>query len=300
MASSEMSIARHLGFVGFSGVLAIWMLQPIREVIAYSLDGANGASSQIVAVPFVTAFLIWLRRREIFLNVKSAVTPGAVVLGVGLLLLVLPRIWAIELPTPDDLSLAIGGILLTWLGGALVFYGSSAFRAALFPLLFLAFCIPIPTAALEATIEVFRRGSAELAYGMLRLSGTPVYREGYVFALPGLTIEIAPECSGIRSGIGMLMTGLIAGNLMLATWWRRAALIVTALPLLLLKNAIRIDTLSLLSIYVDPGIIEGRLHHEGGLVFFALGLLMLYPVLLLLMKSESSGGSRRSVSAAIV
>jgi exosortase/archaeosortase family protein len=84
----------------------------------------------------------------------------------------------------------------------------------------------------------------------------------------------------------MLMTSLLAGYLMLRSWTRRAALVMIAVPLLMLKNAIRIDTLSLLSIHVDPGIIEGRLHHEGGIVFFALGLVLLYPVLLALIKSE--------------
>jgi hypothetical protein len=43
-----------------------------------------------------------------------------------------------------------------------------------------------------------------------------------------------------------------------------------------------------LSIHVDPRIIESRLHREGGIPFFLLALLLTYPVLRLLMKTEKA------------
>jgi hypothetical protein len=35
--------------------------------------------------------------------------------------------------------------------------------------------------------------------------------------------------------------------------------------MMVLKNGIRIATLTLLAMYVDPSFLAGRLHHEGGL-----------------------------------
>ena len=63
-------------------------------------------------------------------------------------------------------------------------------------------------------------------------------------------------------------------------------LVVAGLFVMILKNGIRIVTLTLLATYVDPGFLYGRLHHEGGVVFFLLGLLILAPVLWLLERSE--------------
>ena len=63
-------------------------------------------------------------------------------------------------------------------------------------------------------------------------------------------------------------------------------LVALALPLSILKNGIRITTLTLLSIYVDPGFLTGSLHRDGGFVFFLMALALLAPVLLLLQKSE--------------
>ncbi|MGB2635881.1 MAG: archaeosortase/exosortase family protein, partial [Candidatus Acidiferrum sp.] len=66
--------------------------------------------------------------------------------------------------------------------------------------------------------------------------------------------------------------------------------VLLSIPLALLKNGVRIVTLTLLSIYVDPSFLTGRLHKQGGFIFFLLALAMLAPVLKLLEKSE--GGPR--------
>ena len=67
-----------------------------------------------------------------------------------------------------------------------------------------------------------------------------------------------------------------------------ADICVAGFPLAVVKNGIRITTLTLLSVYVDPGFLTGRLHHEGGFVFFFLALAILAPVLLLLQRSEAA------------
>ena len=78
----------------------------------------------------------------------------------------------------------------------------------------------------------------------------------------------------------------LAGHLFLQSGWRKAAMALAALPLLFVKNDIRVMTLSLLSIDVDPGCVTGSLHHKGGTVFCL--LLIPSPVLLWRQKSERS------------
>jgi exosortase/archaeosortase family protein len=55
----------------------------------------------------------------------------------------------------------------------------------------------------------------------------------------------------------------------------------------IVKNGIRIVTLSLLAIYVDPGFLYGRLHRSGGFVFFLMGALLLLPLLWALRRGET-------------
>jgi hypothetical protein len=56
--------------------------------------------------------------------------------------------------------------------------------------------------------------------------------------------------------------------------------------MMILKNGIHIATLTLLAVYVDPDFLTGKLHHQGGIVFFVLGLLLLLPVFLLLQRGD--------------
>jgi exosortase/archaeosortase family protein len=63
-------------------------------------------------------------------------------------------------------------------------------------------------------------------------------------------------------------------------------LLAAVLPVAVLKNGIRIVSLTLLAMYVDPGFLTGQLHHEGGIAFFGLALLMLLPLLAVLRRFD--------------
>ena len=71
-------------------------------------------------------------------------------------------------------------------------------------------------------------------------------------------------------------------------------LVLLSFPLSLIKNGIRIATLTLLSIYVDPSFLTGNLHRQGGFVFFFLALLILLPVFLWLERSDKAHKSVNS------
>jgi exosortase len=290
---------RNIGFAGFSVLLFLFMAGPIRSVFTFAMDLDNKHASQIVLIPFITAFLIYLDKQKIFSQVRYASLGGAATFVAGLALYVVGKVAGGGLVEGDQLAMLIASLVVMWLGGFLFFYGPAAFRAGLFPLLFLVFFIPIPSFVLSRTISVLQRGSAETAYFLLKSSGTPIYRQGYFFSFASLTIEVAPECSGIRSGISIVITSLLAGYLMLRTVWRRGVLLAVALPILIFKNALRITMLSLLAIKIDTRILTSELHREGGIPFFVLGLVMLYPVLALLVRSEKKQAKFAGIPATV-
>jgi exosortase len=177
-------------------------------------------------------------------------------------------------------------VVVLWIGGFLLFFGSRSFLAALFPILFLGFMVPMPPTVIERAIQFLKRGSAEVVAILFGMTGTPYHRNGFVFGLPNFVIEIADECSGIRSSIALLLTGLLAGHMFLRTWWKKCLVALTIVPFAILKNGIRIVTLSLLAEHVDPGYLTGQLHHEGGIVFFVLTLTLMSPFFILLHRSD--------------
>jgi exosortase len=280
--------SRNIFFILFSVGLFAALAGPIKALIRYALDTENTHASQIVLIPFISGMLIYLNRKKIFANVRYAAVPGLALMIAGVVSLIASRTVGLQFKDEgDQLVFMALALVVLWIAGFLLFYGTTAFKAALFPLLFLVFCIPIPSFILVRTIATLQLWSANMAYVLIKLSGTPVFRHGLLFTLPNLTIEVAPQCSGIRSGISILISGLLAGHLFLGTMWRRALLVLIAVPVLIFKNALRIGTLSYLAVHVDKRILTSELHREGGIPFFVLGLILLYPVLAMLIRSES-------------
>jgi len=271
-------------------------LRPVLELLRLSLS--QDTYSHILLVPFVSIGLALMRPRR--LREQPAPSPAAAA-GVFLAgVLIFGLSWGLnwrlgsQLPAGSTLALTILSLIFFVWAAFLLFYGIRAFHSLLFPLFFLLLAVPLPQMFVDQCITWLQNGSAAVTYGLFHLTGTPVFRSGNIFVLPDFSIEIAKECSGIRSAVAMLITCLLAGYLFLRSGWSRIALLVAALPMLVIKNGIRIVTLSLLAMHVDPGFLNGRLHHEGGFLFFLIGLLILWPVLIWLQHIEAKHPPRGS------
>jgi exosortase len=272
--------ARTVVLAAYTLCLAVVNLPTLRQLVATAQS--DSSASHVIAVPLVSLALVVLDRRHVFSTVTTAKIAGLAVMlcGAGLSLAGFAR------DGSDALALQVAGLVVCWIAGYVLIYGVPAARKAAFALAFLLFTIPPPPMVLDATTQVLKAGSSATVAGLFSLVGTPYHREGHVFALPGVTIEIADECSGIRSSTALVLTSLLAGHLFLRRGWARAVLLMAVLPVALLKNGIRIVSLSLLSLHVDPSFLTGQLHHEGGIVFFLLALGLMMPLLFLLRRSE--------------
>lgn len=137
-------------------------------------------------------------------------------------------------------------------------------------------------------IYVLQVGSTEVTQWFFELTGTNYIRDGFVYQLTGINIEVAKECSSIRSSIALIITGVVAGHLFLRSGWNKLILLATMIPINIIKNGIRIVTLSLLAIYVDRKFItDSFLHHSGGFLFYLPALGMMALIVLRMRKREA-------------
>jgi len=253
--------------------------------------------SHIILVPLISSALAFVARRRIFAVVQTDWWAGLGVIATGALFYVVEQRPSTSSASPNDrLSAAIFAVVVVWIGIFVFCYGIRAFRRGLFPLLFLFLMVPLPDALLDRVIAWLLMGSAEVTYALLKFLGVPVVRAGYVFSFPGFAIEIAQECSGIRSSLALLVMSLLAGHVFLRSAWAKAILIAASLPIAVIKNGIRIVTLSLLAAYVDPRFLTGSLHRHGGFVFFLVAMMLLMLVLRVMQKLEAK--SQTTVSGA--
>ena len=90
--------------------------------------------------------------------------------------------------------------------------------------------------------------------------------------IPGLTIEVARECSSIRSSLMLVVTSMVLAQMLLRSAWRKTVVIALAIPLSVAKNGLRIFVLGMLATRVDRSYLTGRLHHQGGIIYFLIAL----------------------------
>jgi exosortase C (VPDSG-CTERM-specific) len=238
--------------------------------------------SYILLVPFVSAYLLYLRRDKLPKNQSTDLPLALVSLTAGLGLLAFTHSLDSAGPVPansDRIVLLTLSFLCCLAAGGFFFFGRDWMRAAAFPLAYLIFMVPMPDAMADALEMASKSAAAEVANVFFQLSGTPFLRAGPVFQLPNITIEVAKECSGIRSSWVLFMTSILAANLFLKTPWRRFALVAFVIPLGILRNGFRILVIGLLCVNVGPQMIHSIIHRRGGPVFFVLSLV---PLLLML------------------
>jgi exosortase len=245
---------------------------------------AHSDYSYIPLIPLISAFLILSRRGSIFENVESSPWVGGCILTGGMLLwLAKGHLW---IDSTTHLELSALAVVSTWSGLFVLWYGRHASHMALLPLSVLLFIVPPPESAVRVVVQFLQQGSAVVSYELFRLVGVPALRQGTAISLPQLTIIVGPECSGIHSSICLLILTLMVENLCLRSGWNKVLLVLTIVPLVVVKNAIRIVTLSILAVYVDPGFLTGPLHHQGGILFFLIGLAVVVGIVMVMQWSE--------------
>lgn len=262
-------------------------IEPIWELTRFAAK--SSLFSHILLMPFVSAYLIWQTPKEVRWPRVAPSMWAVVPAGLGLALLSL--YWFIlrpqgPLPASDYLSLMTTAYLSLLLAGVLACFGAGLVRALSFPIGLCVFMIPWPIPFTDAVETLLQLASAEAASALLTLSGTPVLRDGLVFKLPGITLQVAQECSGVHSSLVLFITGLLAGHLLLRSRWRRWVLALAVIPLGILRNGFRILTIAMLCVHVDPGMINSPIHRRGGPLFFVLSLIPFFLLLLWLRRTE--------------
>lgn len=273
-----------------AAVVAAFAL-PLYQLFIFTSD--HELFSYIVLIPFVSGYWLWMDR--------SALRPGSAShrgwapapFVVGLVLLTL--YWGLKLSgaalaTVDALALTTLAFTSFLTSVCLYFLPATTLRLVAFPLGFLFFLVPFPGFFHVGVETALQHASAATSSWIFQLIGTPVFLQGTLMQLPGFSMEVAPECSGIRSSIVLLITSIVAGKLFLRSGWSRLLLVVLVAPISIIRNAFRITVIGELCVNIGPHMIDSFIHERGGPIFFALSLIPMLAAIYLLARRERKIG----------
>lgn len=284
--------------LAFSGLLIVSLLAGWRPLFdTFALSVRNDEYTQILLILPISAVLIILERPWSRPMSGWAFRLASVLLTGAISIAGCAIFWSVSLSADVKLSIDMAALVLSWIGIFVLCFGPEASRAVLFPLLFLLGLIPFPQRALDVIIALLQEGSAWSAHAMFAAFGVPVVQQGIFLTIPGLTIQVAQECSSIRSSSMLLVTTMVLAQLLLRSPWRKALIVGLTIPLSVAKNGLRIFTIAMLGTRVDPGYLTGRLHHQGGILFFIVALLVVFLALAVCQKGENASLKARSTDS---
>lgn len=221
-------------------------------------------------VLMVVAWLLWRHRDQLRLAAaEPAPGPGIALVAIGVMLYALGRSQTI-------LMLEVGSQIPIIAGCLVALRGWHCLRRLWFPLLFLAFMVPLPGVVAEALTGPLKTYVSVLAEQTLYSAGYPIARNGVVLIVGQYQLLVADACSGLNSMFSLAAMGLCYVYLMsYADWRRNAILLASIVPIAFIANIMRVVALILITYHMGDEAGRGFSHGFAGLALFVAALLMI-------------------------
>jgi exosortase len=271
----------------FAISLAIWF-RPLISSFALALH--DDQYTHILLIIPVSVALIFLDWKLPEAPTTFSLSLGAILLASAALMTAVAKLSLVALRPDEQLSVRMLALVAWWIGSFILSFGVRSFKRALFPLGFLFWIVPLPELVLNPIVRLLQDGSAASAHLLFAAAGVPVTQDGTLITIPGLTIEVARECSSIRSSLMLVVTTMVLAQMLLRSPWRKALVIAVAIPLSVVKNGLRIFVLGMLGTRVDPSFLTGRLHHQGGIIYFLIALAAIFLLLWMARRGDEQPG----------
>lgn len=219
-------------------------------------------------VPLIAAWFLYERRDKLLKMTVAPWSPGLAVVVLGLLQLLLGFL-ATELFT-------MRSSLLVVLAGLILFFcGRQIFRQTLLPLGYLILMVPLPYIVYDSIAFPLKLLVSRVSVAALQTMGIVVLREGNMIMFPALTLEVAEACSGMRSLVSLLALSAGYAIYLHTTGFRRWLLILSAVPIAVCTNAIRVIVTGILAQRWGAKAAEGFFHEFAGLAVFGMAVVFL-------------------------
>ncbi len=248
-------------------------------------------------IPFIIGYILWTQRERL---TREPARPSAL-FGGAVVLLALFALWTgtagAELYTQRiSLVLLLAGIVI-------YFWGARLIPLLLVPAGLLLLAIPIPAIIFNKIAFPLQLFASRCAVWSMSLLEIPVLRQGNVIELLPLgaretkKLEVVEACSGIRSLMTLVTLAVVFAYfthprqdppdgpqpgplswLKSYGFWRSMIIVLSALPIAILTNALRVSGTGVLAHYYGTEIADGFFHSFSGWVIYIVAFLMLFGV----------------------
>lgn len=248
--------------------LGLLYFEPLQSLVHQWSRDPNYSHGFLV--PLVSVYYLWDRRVKLRQTPATGAHPLGYLLVLGSLgLYILGRMG-------DEMFTVRLSLLGSLLGITLLLEGRERFRKLCFPILYLLFMIPLPYFLYNEIAVPLKLFAAKVSTTALHAMNYTLLREGNVLHLPGLTLEVADACSGMRSLVSVLALAGAIGWFFHKKGKFRVMLLALGVPIAIGVNVVRIIVTGILAHHFGPETAQGFFHEFAGLVIFGVALALLF------------------------
>lgn len=278
MSLTDHSASLRKPIAGYFTPGMFWLLMAVLGSALFFSSGINALLSAWKLpeyshgplIPVLSA-LLFLRQLKEFPPNPGPISdrwPGVVIVAVSLLFGALGRLANI-----DDI---VAYATILWVGGILLIsFGWSTGKHFWPPVLHLVYMLPLPGVLYYKLSTTLQMISSELGVWFLQLINVPVYLEGNIIDLGVMRLHVAEACSGLRYLFPILSFSYIFAVLYRGPMWHKAVLLISAVPITVLMNSVRIALAGYIANNYGVEYLEGFSHFfEGWVIFLACVILL--------------------------
>src|SRR6266550_1291242 len=253
-------------------------------------------------IPFIIVFILWNQRERLARAAPPTRRP-ATASGLGAVVCASLALWAGT--AGAELYLQRTSLVVMLAGIVLYFWGFSVLRLVIVPLFLLLLAIPIPAIIFNKIAFPLQLFASRCAVWAMTVFDIPVLRQGNVIELMPLgaretkKLEVVEACSGIRSLMTLVTLAVVfayfthprdndPGNgnstrkmfssLKTFRFWRSALILLSAVPIAIFTNALRVSGTGILARYYGTKVADGFFHTFSGWVIYVAAFLILFGV----------------------
>ncbi len=258
-----------------AGAIVVTYWYVIRGLVdAWSND--DNYSHGFFIVP-LAAYFAWERRHRLM---AMPARPSAV----GLLIVIGSLVMLVAGILGAELFLSRLSLLGVIAGTILFLLGWPRLRVLLFPLAFMLLMIPLPAIIFNKIAFPLQLVASHVGEYGISAANIPILREGNVLILANATLEVAEACSGIRSLVSLFTLGIVFGYFADSRAWVRTVIALSAIPVAILANGLRVASAGWAAHYMGQAGVEGLFHEFSGWVVFVVAFLMMLALQRLLIR----------------
>ncbi len=250
-------------------------------------------------IPIFTVILLWMRFEPFGSVTLAARMTGLAVLAASLGMRLFMTYYTYRVPEMYSFVPAVAGVFL-------LVGGWNTVRWAWPAVGFLIFMFPLPGFLDRELLAPLQEIATRASTYALQTLGIPTYNDGNRIVIGEIQLGVVEACSGLR--MLTIFVGLAVAITLVTDrpWWERIVIVLSAVPIALAVNIVRITVTGILHLTVGPELADLVFHKLAGWIMMPMALGMLYVEFQILshlvIDDEDSGplqiGSGRSGAAA--